>query len=287
MTYSLSKPSMIATKSLTRVQNFAVPPGGLGNTFQCVWRISIFKKQKVAVKSIKALRNGDEESIKNAQKTILVEVKRWMSLQHDNILPVYGTTIEFGSSLPCLVSPWMENGSLTSYLSTRSQTLSNIQKLTLLSHVAGGLHYLHCNGVLHGNLSSNNVLIDDRHTVCLADYGLSSIISACGDICTALRWTAPELIGDDDEDQVSSRNSDVYSFGCIALHVLYGRLPYWWLDDVLRVISARHRGEDPIGSGTEMGGEHDRFVRGCLSASPTNRPTIDQIRSFLAESMSN
>ncbi|OJA19150.1 hypothetical protein AZE42_05389 [Rhizopogon vesiculosus] len=158
----------------------------------------------------------------------------------------------------------MENGSLTSYLSTRSQTLSDTEKLTLLSHVADGLHYLR-----------------------LADYGLSSIISACSDLCSALRWTAPELIGDDDENQASSRNSDIYSFGCIALHVLYGRLPYSWLDDVLRVIFARHSGEDPIGSGTEMGGGHDGFVRHCLSASPTNRPTIDQIRSFIATSTSN
>ncbi|OAX31800.1 kinase-like protein [Rhizopogon vinicolor AM-OR11-026] len=187
-----------------------------------------------------------------------------MSLQHDNILPVYGTTTEFGSNLPCLVSPWMGNGSLTNYLSTRRQTFSNTEKFMLLSQVVDGLHYLR-----------------------LADYGLSSIISACGDICTALRWTAPELIGDDDEDQVSSHNSDVYSFGCIALHVLSGRLPYWWLDDVLRVISARHRGEDPIGSGTEMGGGHDRFVRRCLSASPANRLTIDQIRSLIATSISN
>ncbi|KAG2360364.1 hypothetical protein BDR07DRAFT_1412583 [Suillus spraguei] len=64
-----------------------------------------------------------------------------MSLRHENLLPIYGTTTGFGSSLPCLVSPWMENGSLTSYLSAMNQALTNAAKFLLLSHVAAGLRF--------------------------------------------------------------------------------------------------------------------------------------------------
>ncbi|KAG0701589.1 kinase-like domain-containing protein [Suillus ampliporus] len=282
-----SHPTVIATDSLTRVKEFSVPLGGLGDTFQCILRSGAFKKEKVSVKSIK-VRDDDEGSIKRARKIILAEVQGWMYLRHENLLPIYGTTTGFGSSLPCLVSPWMENGSLTSYLNARSQTLSSAAKLSLLSHVANGLQFLHCNNINHGNLSSNNVLIDSRHIVRLADYGLSSVVSACGDLfqsyhCGALRWTAPELISDDDQEvgKVSSRCSDIYSFGCVMFHVLSGKLPYWWLDDVLRVVSARHKGVDPLGSGTEMDREYVKFVQDCLSVSPTNRPTIEQIKESL------
>ncbi|KAG2126827.1 kinase-like domain-containing protein [Suillus clintonianus] len=286
---SVDTSAVFAEDSLKMVPNFALPLGGLGDTFQCTLRNKAFKKEKiVAVKSIK-VRDDDEGSIEEARKIILAEVQRWMSLCHDNLLPIYGTTTGFGSSLPCLVSPWMKNGSLTSYLSARNQTLPSATKFRLLSHVAAGLHFLHSNDIIHGNLSSNNVLIDDSHTALLADYGLSSVVSTCGELfqsynCGALRWTAPELINDDDQEfgNVSSRDSDIYSFGCIMLHVLSGKTPYWWLDDVLRVVAARHKGVDPVRCGAEMHEGHLKFIQRCLSVSPTDRPTIDQIKGFIA-----
>lgn len=277
---------IIEARSLTIVQDFAIPSGGLGNTFQCVLRNKTFKKEKVAVKSIK-VRDDDEENIKEAQKIILKEVQGWMSLPHENLLPIYGTTTGFGSSLPCLVLPWMENGSLTSYLSVKNQNLPIATKFLLLSHVAAGLQFLHSNSIIHGNLSSNNVLIDERHNVRLADYGLSSVVSMCGELfqsyhCGALRWTAPELI--DDDDQELGHASDIYSFGCIMLHVLSEKLPYWWLDDVLRVLSARHNGVNPVRCGSEMHEEYVKFVQHCLSVSPTDRPIMDKIDDFIARS---
>jgi serine/threonine protein kinase len=283
--------AVIETCSLKIVPDFAVPPGGLGNTFQCILRNKAFKKEKVAVKSIR-VRDDDERSIMEAQKIILAEVRGWMSLRHENLLPIYGTTTGFGSSLPCLISPWMENGSLTSYISAMNQTLTSAAKFLLLSHVVAGLRFLHSHSIIHGNLSSNNVLIDNRHTVRLADYGLSSVVSMCGELlqshlCGALRWTAPELISDDDQElgNESKYHIDIYSFGCIMLHMLSGKLPYWWLDDVLRVVSARHNGVSPVRCGTEMQEGHVEFVQHCLSVSPANRPTIDKIDGFITRSM--
>ncbi|KAG1786885.1 kinase-like domain-containing protein, partial [Suillus variegatus] len=148
------------------------------------------------------------------------EVQGWMSLPHENLLPIYGTTTGFGSSLPCLVLPWMENGSLTSYLSVKNQNLPIATKFLLYASSISST--VQSNSIIHGNLSSNNVLIDECHNVCLVDYGLSSVISMCGELfqsyhCGALHWTAPELI--DDDDQELSNASDIYSFGCIMLHV--------------------------------------------------------------------
>lgn len=280
--------AVIAACSLKIVEDSAIPPGGFGNTFQCILQKNAFKKENVAVKSIK-VRDDDEGSIKKAQKIILAEVQGWMSLRHENLLPVYGTTTGFGSSLPCLVSPWMEKGSLTSYLSATNQTLTSAAKFSLLSHVTAGLRFLHNNTIIHGNLSSNNVLIDNRNTVRLADYGLSSVVSMCGELfqsyhCGALRWTAPELISNDDQELGNEYYIDIYSFGCIMLHVLSGKLPYWWLDDVLRVVSARHNGVSPVRCGTEMHEGYVEFIQYCLSVSPTDRPTIDKIDGFIARS---
>jgi serine/threonine protein kinase len=114
----------------------------------------------------------------------------------------------------------------------------------------------------------------------------------CGELlqshlCGALRWTAPELISDDDQElgNESKYHIDIYSFGGIMLHMLSGKLPYWWLDDVLRVVSARHNGVSPVRCGTEMQEGHVEFVQHCLSVSPANRPTIDKIDDFITRSM--
>ncbi|KAG2073456.1 kinase-like protein, partial [Suillus decipiens] len=151
------------------------------------------------------------------------ELGTWKRLVHPNILPLLGIARGFSPYIS-MVSPWYENGSLAAYLRKHEGIILS-ERLRLLSHVAAGLRFLHSNSIIHGNLSSNNVLIDNRHIVRLADYGLSSIVSACGELfqshhCGALRWMAPELINDDQElGNVSSCYSDIYSFGCIMLHV--------------------------------------------------------------------
>jgi serine/threonine protein kinase len=59
------------------------------------------------------------------------EIKLWLKLEHENIVPLWGVTDEFGS-LPALVSPWLENGSLTAYLQHKHETLFDDGKFALV-----------------------------------------------------------------------------------------------------------------------------------------------------------
>ncbi|KAG2356602.1 kinase-like domain-containing protein, partial [Suillus spraguei] len=136
----------------------------------------------------------------------------------------------FGS-IPALVSPWLENGSLTEYLQRKHKILSYNWKFALVSStledVARGLQYLHSNSIIHGDLSGNNVLVDKDGKASLIDFGLSALhserisqalvpINAEGTV----HYMAPECLTFDDEDNewsVLSPKSDVYSFGGIML----------------------------------------------------------------------
>jgi hypothetical protein len=60
------------------------------------------------------------------------EVRTWATLHHKNILRFFGTTSGFGP-LPAFVTPWMEHGSLTNYLSLEFFNLSDIDKFILVS----------------------------------------------------------------------------------------------------------------------------------------------------------
>lgn len=59
------------------------------------------------------------------------EVKVWLSIEHDNVLPLLGTTMGF-SRFPAMVCPWAENGTLTSYLKDRHANLSAREILGLV-----------------------------------------------------------------------------------------------------------------------------------------------------------
>ncbi|KAF9238135.1 kinase-like domain-containing protein, partial [Melanogaster broomeanus] len=163
------------------------------------------------------------------------EIKVWLNLKHVNVVPLFGTTMGFGR-LPAMVCPWLDNGQLSSYLERQGSSVTTGERLALLSDVAVGLQYLHSQSVVHGDLSGSNVLIDDNGRACIADFGLSVLLTELGGSTFAtsiqaggtLRWAAPEnfyldlQFSGDREDVPKvypTTRSDIYSFGRVMLQV--------------------------------------------------------------------
>ena len=59
------------------------------------------------------------------------EIKVWLDLKHENVLPLLGTTLGFGR-FPAKVCPWTENGTLTSYMEGYHAILSVVDILALV-----------------------------------------------------------------------------------------------------------------------------------------------------------
>ncbi|KIJ05886.1 hypothetical protein PAXINDRAFT_20883 [Paxillus involutus ATCC 200175] len=119
---------------------------------------------------------------------------------------------------------------------------------------------MHSRSVVHGDLSGSNVLIHGNGRACIADFGLSTLITELGGstfaICSqaggTLRWAAPELLdiqasenGKQRPNVVPTPRSDIYSFGAIMLQVLTGRVPYYYYFREARVLHAISKGEFP------------------------------------------
>ncbi|KAG1720884.1 kinase-like domain-containing protein [Suillus lakei] len=178
----------------------------------------------------------------------------------------------------------MENGSLNDYLRNNFSQLSGPRRLELIQEVAAGLSYLHGEGVVHGDLTGTNVLVDGCGHIRLADFGLAMILveaeNTTFNSCHPgnIRWMAPEVL--EASDEKPTKVGDIYSYGCMALQVFSGKQPYEWIKSVYSVMSAMQKGQGPF-DGMEIDGLDVRLSAGCLNKIPVERLTIVEIMGVL------
>lgn len=270
------------TDLLYNIPITATVSGGFADIRRCTLKRD-GKTIQVAVKSIR--RQGDVPAQKVC-KGYLRELKIWARLMQENILPLLGVARHLYAVSGCdaLVCPWMENGTLSKYLSTYPK-MELRQRLQLLCDVATGLRYLHSQHVVHGDLTNNNILVDVNGRAVLADFGLSfqiSELTGSYPVTGAVQWMAPELI----EGPIKlSIHSDMYSFGSIMNYVISGELPFAHEP----VFAAFHDGKAPCTTrGNDVSQEHWEFIQRCwkpFNFGTSSRPSAEEACVFLRKEL--
>ncbi|KAL0382188.1 UNVERIFIED_CONTAM: putative leucine-rich repeat receptor-like protein kinase IMK3 [Sesamum calycinum] len=171
-------------------------------------------------------------------------------------------------------------------------------RMKIAKGMTRGLLYLHNNvNIIHGNLTSSNVLLDEHTNAKIADYGLSRLMTAAANanvIATAgaLGYRAPEL----SKLKKATTKTDIYSLGVIILELLTGKspgealngvdLPQWvasivkeeWTNEVFDVELMR----DATVIGDELLNTL-KLALHCVDPSPSARPEAHQILQQLEE----
>ncbi|KAI9204414.1 kinase-like domain-containing protein [Polychytrium aggregatum] len=196
--------------------------GGFGEVFS-----ASYYGTDVAVKQLFSICGARE--IAEFQR----EIGIWHRLSHPHILPLLGACDT--SERPFMVSPFMHNGTLRSYVADAEQVRPVGEKLKLMYQVASGMAYLHGSNIIHGDLKTLNVLLDNSYSAVISDFGMSrtkhtsssSLLFKPGEsIGGTLDYMAPEMM--DDENPVdSSKATDVYAFGIMLYEVLNNARPVW------------------------------------------------------------
>ncbi|KHN03568.1 Putative leucine-rich repeat receptor-like protein kinase, partial [Glycine soja] len=128
-----------------------------------------------------------------------------------------------------LVYEYVQNGSLKDALSGKSGIrLDWIRRLKIALGTARGLAYLHelvNPPIIHRDIKSNNILLDDRLNAKVADFGLSkSMVDSEKDhVTTQVKGTMGYLDQEYDMSQQLTEKSDVYSFGVLMLELISAR----------------------------------------------------------------
>ena len=102
-------------------------------------------------------------------------------------------------------------------------------KYNIATDIAFGLTYLHDRGIIHRDLKSMNVLLDDNLNAKISDFGLakvktqSQLIATMGGCVGRILWMAPELFG---RKAKNTEKSDVYALGMVLYELLTHKLPF-------------------------------------------------------------
>ncbi|KAG2364535.1 kinase-like domain-containing protein [Suillus spraguei] len=295
------------TQSVLRLDEYPIA-GGFSEVYRCrlaLTSVDVSVRRAISHYGLPSTTTSVDVAVKKARKRMndatdmkvidrsFREIKIWMRLEHENIVPIWGVTDGFGS-VPALVMPWLENGALTGYIQREHRALSHSQKFTLLRDVARGLQYLHSQSTIHGDLSGNNVLVDQDGKASLSDFGLSlflpEILSEAlvpTNLYGTIAYMPPEYLTSDDDDNpplVHSTASDVYSFGGIMLLVLEGKPPYYYIRSMMRIMMMKSRGMTPRRpSESVMSDSEWNFLRSCWSEDMDKRPLDCEILAFVEE----
>ncbi|OAX42759.1 WD40 repeat-like protein [Rhizopogon vinicolor AM-OR11-026] len=290
------------TASITKVGNFPVARGGFGEVWKCIHQTD-HGPTDVAVKALLVYASDhlcDSEGMEKKTKRLQREIKICARLKHPNILPVVGYTYGFGL-LMAIVCPWAESGNLTTYVERENATLTVVRRFRI--HVNYVLMVVSADRYhgrfkipshIHGDLTGPNVLIHGDGTACLTDFGLSLMYSEVMTTSAAswtsafhgnFRWLAPELLGDS-EDELPVRpstHSDIYSFGGIMLHVLTGKIPYYYLSEAA-VIQRLGAGIKPLRARyPPVSDKYWRFISICWSDALESRPSAEEIVEWIED----
>ncbi|RZF42642.1 hypothetical protein LSTR_LSTR001437 [Laodelphax striatellus] len=148
------------------------------------------------------------------------EVQR--DLFHPNIIKMIDS---FETEGDIVVVTEYANRELSEILSQEGY-LDEIRARKIICDLVSALFYLHSTRVLHRDLKPQNVLIDDKGTAKLCDFGFARSMSTGTHVLTSIKGTplymAPELI----EESPYDHNADLWSLGCIAYEMLVGATPF-------------------------------------------------------------
>ncbi|KAL8162575.1 hypothetical protein V2J09_014064 [Rumex salicifolius] len=266
-------------------QNFTTLIGQ--GAFGPVYKAQMATGETVAVKVLAT-------DSKQGEREFEMEVKLLGRLHHRNLLNLVGYCVEKGRTM--LVYVYMSNGSLASHLYGESKDpLSWDLRVYITLDVARGLEYLHDGAtppVIHRDIKSSNILLDQSMKARVADFGLSREEMLAGH-ASNLRGTFGYLDPEYISSKTFTKKSDIYSYGVLLFELIAGRNPQQGLMEYVELAAMNTDG----GGGWEeladsrLEGEFDTqelnevaaLAYKCINRSPKTRPSMRDIVQALTK----
>ncbi|KAL4561504.1 hypothetical protein LXL04_033671 [Taraxacum kok-saghyz] len=239
------------------------------------------------------------------EREFRTELEMISRFHHENIISFIGYCDEGNEMI--LVYDYAINGSLDHHLQDPSKMccITWTQRLKICIGAARGLNYLHSglgehNRVIHRDVKSSNILLDENLVAKICDFGLSKVgprNQPDTQLYTRVAGTQFYLDPTYHESRILRKESDVYSFGIVMFEILSGMLVYRENNEQqLLMTSVRryykkepHKVIDPHIRDQIDSGSFDAFQEiayQCISFNLSERPTMDKVIERIEEALS-
>jgi len=196
------------------------------------------------------------------------EAKLIAQLEHRHIVPIYSFGID--EDIPWMAMRLVGSGALSSQL--KNGPIERKRAIEILAECAEALDYAHERGILHRDVKPQNVLLDLKGHVYLADFGIakmiesSAVFTETGMIQGTPQYMSPEQA----RSEAVDRRTDIYALGIVAYEMLTGRLPFT-ADTPVAVLMKHVMDPIPIPSASEVPEPILRPLLRCLAKNRDER----------------
>uniref|UniRef100_A0A3Q3RRY2 receptor protein-tyrosine kinase n=1 Tax=Mastacembelus armatus TaxID=205130 RepID=A0A3Q3RRY2_9TELE len=239
------------------------------------------REMQVAIKTLKA---GYTEQ---QRRDFLWEASIMGQFNHPNIIRLEGVVTK--SKPVMIITEYMENGSLDTFLKKNDGQFTVIQLVGMLRGIASGMRYLSDMGYVHRDLAARNILVNSNLVCKVSDFGLSRVLEDDPEAAYTtrggkipIRWTAPEAIA----YRKFTSASDVWSYGIVMWEVMsYGERPYWEMSnqDVIKAVEENYRLPGPMDCPEAL----YHLMMDCWQRERNSRPKFDEIVCLLDKLIRN
>jgi serine/threonine protein kinase len=236
--------------------------GGMGTVYQAE---DTRTGQVVALKVLHPHLAADSDYLKRFHR----EVRIARRLSSPNIVRL----LDAGSdgSTHFLAMEYVDGQTLAQLLSSQGK-LPVGQAVSFAMQIASALDEAHANGIIHRDISPQNILIDGVGTVKVADFGIARDTSETATIGTALLMGRPHYTSPDQWNGRADIRSDIYSLGVVLYQMLTGTVPFSDNTPLGTLRMHQERLPPPLRElRPEVSAELHGIVHKCLAKRPDDR----------------
>ncbi|GJW58499.1 serine/threonine-protein kinase STY13-like protein [Tanacetum coccineum] len=253
-------------------------------TFGVVHKGSYYS-QTVAVKVLDFGDKKTKVSMERMKNDFEKEVGLWKNLDHPNVTKMIGATMSMKTDSKqknkksktesdfCIVSEYLKGGSLRSYLEkNRKKKLPLKIVIRFALDIAKGLSYLHSEKIIHRDVKPDNMLMDEKKLIKLADFGESVVEPLYMKSCEVgtLGYMAPEVLS----RKPYSHKCDVYAFGICLWEIQCCDMAYTYdLENIPSDIYKELRPSIPLDCPRSLA----NLMEQCWHTDPSKRPEMKDV----------